>query len=77
MVTACKLQVNVLRNRLTPAVEGILNERQCVFRRSCNNVYAVFAVKQFVGKRTEFNLPHFLLPLALEEAYIRVDKCKF
>ncbi|KAJ4434064.1 hypothetical protein ANN_16383 [Periplaneta americana] len=76
MSSAYKIYATILKNKLQPLVEPILQEPQCGFRKGRSCIDAVFTIKQIVEKRKEFNLPTYLLFLDYEKAYDRVLRQK-
>jgi hypothetical protein len=70
------VDTTIIKSKLQPIGEEILQEEQCSFRKGRYCADAIFVIKQFMEKRREYNLPLFLLFLDYEKAYERVDRCK-
>lgn len=66
----------MIKNKLQPIVENILQEEQCGFRKGRSCVDAIFTIKQIMEKRIEFNLPTYLLFLDYVKAYDKVNRSK-
>ena len=71
-----KIYANIIKTKLQPIVENILQEEQCGFRKGRSCIDAIFTIKQIMEKRLEYNLPLYLLFLDYVKAYDRVNKSK-
>ena len=76
MNSGYKIYANIIKNKLQPIAEKILQEEQCGFRKGRSCIDAIFTIKQIMEKRIEYNLPLYLLFLDYVKAYDRVKRTK-
>jgi hypothetical protein len=60
---------NILRSRLTPNVDEIVGDHQCVFRHNRSTTDQIFCVRQIRGKKCEYNVTIYQLFTDYEKAY--------
>jgi sorting nexin-29 len=74
--SAYKIYMTIIKSKLQPIAEEILQEKQCGFHKGRSCIDAIIVIKKLIEKRREYNLPLFLLFLDYEKAYDRVDRYK-
>jgi sorting nexin-29 len=70
---AYKIFSNILFNRLSPCVEGIIEDYQCGFRQGRSTCDQIFTIRQILEKCNEFQIETHNLFIDFRSAYDAID----
>jgi sorting nexin-29 len=71
---AYKIFSNILFNRLSPCVEGIIGDYQCGFRQGRSTYDQIFTICQILEKCNEFQIKTHNLFIDFRSAYDAIDR---
>jgi sorting nexin-29 len=71
---AYKIFSNILFNRLSPCVEGIIGDYQCGFHQGRSTYDQIFTIRQILEKCNEFQIETHHLFIDFRSAYDAIDR---
>jgi sorting nexin-29 len=69
---AYKIFSNILFNRLSPCVEGIIGDYQCGFRQGRSTYDQIFTIRQILENVTNFKSKHIISPLTSDQPMMQL-----